>query len=429
MIRTLTTAALAERAASPRHAIVDVRPSAAYNGWTLRGEARGGHIPGARSLPLEWTEYLDFVEAFEDKQLDPTQPVTVYGYDGAEARAMAEKLERLGFRDIHVYDAFLAEWAGDPARPLERLERYRQLVPAAWLHALLEGEPVEHPPQREWVVCHAHFDNPADYARGHIPGALSLDTNTLESPETWNRRTPAELEATLLGLGIQRHTTVILYGRFSHPTYAQPQPGQSAGQLAAMRCALIMLYAGVEDVRVLDGGIHAWEQAGHPLSTEPHAPRPANEFGAEIPGRPEYVIDMPEARALLEAADGDLVAMTSWAEFIGEVSGYHYIEKKGRIPGAVFGDCGTDAYHMENTRNLDHTIREAGEVARRWAGAGITPDRRIAFYCGTGWRASEAFMNAYLMGWPRVAIYDGGWYEWSADPANPIGTGVPGESR
>ena len=45
-------------------------------------------------------------------------------------------------------------------------------------------------------------------------------------------------------------------------------------------------------------------------------------------------------------------------------------------------------------------------------------------YCGTGWRGSEAFFNAWLMGWPRVAVYDGGWFEWSRDPANPVETGA-----
>ncbi len=34
----------------------------------------------------------------------------------------------------------------------------------------------------------------------------------------------------------------------------------------------------------------------------------------------------------------------------------------------------------------------------------------------TGWRASETFMYARAMGWPHVAVYDGGWYEWSSNP-------------
>jgi thiosulfate/3-mercaptopyruvate sulfurtransferase len=415
----ISTAALAERLADPAHTVIDVRPLAAFNGWPLAGEARGGHLPGALSLPLPWTRYLDWVEAVETKGLATGRPVTLYGYTGEDARAMAGKLGRLGFGQVDVYDAFLEAWVADPGRPLQRLERYRQLVHPAWLKGRLDGAggPV--------VLCHAHFDNPGDYELGHIPGALALDTNTLESPEDWNRRAPAELEAALLALGIRHDTTVVLYGRYSHPTYEQPEPGQSAGLLAAMRCALLMLYAGVADVRVLNGGIHSWEEAGYALSTEATRPAPASDFGRAIPAHPEYVVEATDARRLIAAPDGELVSVRSWREFIGEVSGYHYVEKKGRIPGAIFGNCGSDAYHMENYRNLDHTMRAFPEVAALWAEAGITPDKHIAFYCGTGWRASEAFMNAYLMGWPRISIYDEGWYGWSLDPANPIETGVP----
>jgi molybdopterin synthase sulfurtransferase len=28
------------------------------------------------------------------------------------------------------------------------------------------------------------------------------------------------------------------------------------------------------------------------------------------------------------------------------------------------------------------------------------------------------------MGWPRVSVYDGGWFEWSNDPDNPFETGI-----
>lgn len=67
----------------------------------------------------------------------------------------------------------------------------------------------------------------------------------------------------------------------------------------------------------------------------------------------------------------------------------------------------------------------ADEITRNWRAWGITPDKRVVFYCGTGWRASEAFFYAYLMGWPRLAVYDGGWYEWSQDASNPTAQGVP----
>jgi len=184
----------------------------------------------------------------------------------------------------------------------------------------------------------------------------------------------------------------------------------------------------VEDIRILNGGITSWESEGYELSTEQHEPTPVDDFGATIPAHPEYMIDTPEAKQLLASDKGELVSIRSWEEFIGNRSGYHYIEQKGRIPGAIFGNCGSDAYHMENYRNFDHTMREYQEVASAWKEGGITPDKHVAFYCGTGWRGSEAFINAWLMDWPKISVYDGGWFEWCNDPENPIEIGTPEET-
>ncbi len=424
-IAPVSTQALAEQVNDPTHEILDVRPIAAYNGWPLRGEPRSGHVPGAKSLPLQWTQYMDWVEVLDEKNLSAETPVTVYGYTPEDAEEMAAKLDRLGFESLSVYSDFPKEWSPDPNRPLRRLERYQQLVYPEWVRDLISGKCPDGVADDNYVLCHTHFDYPQDYHDGHIPGAVPLNTNELESTDTWNRRPPDELKAALESLGIRQDTTVVLYGRFSYPTYDQDYPAQSAGHLGAMRCAALMLYAGVEDVKILNGGINTWESAGYEISTEPVDPEPVEDFGAEVPGRPEYMLDLTEARALLETDDGDLVSVRSWAEFIGERSGYHYIDKTGRIPGAVFGNCGSDAYHMENYRNFDYTTREFPEIAAQWAEKGITPDRHIAFYCGTGWRGSEAFMNAYLMGWPNISVYDGGWHEWSNHPGTNIETGVP----
>ena len=405
--------------------VVDVRPIDAYNGWPLQGEARAGHIPGARTLPFKWSSYLDWIEIVRSKGLVPERPVVVYGYEPEHADAVAGRFRDAGFADVRVYHGFLDEWITDPDLPLDRLPRYRHLVPAAWVKELIGGG---RPPEYDgagFVVGHTHYRNPADYDEGHLPGAVSLDTLLLESPETWNRRSPDEVREALLGLGITADTTVVLYGRFSFPDNSDPFPGSSAGQLAAFRCAFIMLWAGVRNVRILNGGMQSWQDAGYETTTKRVQTIPAADFGVEVPNHPELAVDLDGAREILASPEANLVSVRSWPEYIGKVSGYNYIEKTGRIPGSVFGNCGSDAYHMENYRNLDHTTREYGEVVRIWEEAEVTPDKRNAFYCGTGWRGSEAFFNAWLLDWPRVALYDGGWFEWSADPANPIETGEP----
>jgi 3-mercaptopyruvate sulfurtransferase SseA len=166
---------------------------------------------------------------------------------------------------------------------------------------------------------------------------MYLDTNRLENPVDWNRRTPDELHEAVRALGITHDTTVILYGRDTEGDANEKWPGRRAGQIAASRAALILRYAGVDDVRLLDGGYDAWVKAGNLLETVLREPVPVASFGVQIPQRPD-----------------------------------------------------------------------------------------LAFYCGTGWRASETWFYAYLMGWDRIAVYDGGWFEWSRDPAsNPIEVGEP----
>jgi thiosulfate/3-mercaptopyruvate sulfurtransferase len=404
---------------------IDVRSVDSYNGWRLDGEPRGGHIPGARSLPAKWLSYLDWPDVVISKGLDPEHRLVLYGSDNAASERTADHFTRAGYGDVRIYPGFVPEWCAADDLPLEQMARYRQLVPPEWLDDLLSSGSAPEYDNTRAVVCHCHYRNRDDYEQGHIPGSIELDTNSLESTDTWNRRPGDELTEALEQAGITRDTTVIVYGRFSHPTYDDPYPGSSAGHLGAIRCALIMMYAGVEDVRVLNGGLQSWLDAGSGTTQEETARQPVESFGAEVPVRPELFVDTPEAKEILRAPEANLVSVRSWREFVGQVSGYHYIEKKGRIPGAVFGNCGSDAYHMENYRNVDHTTREYPEMRQLWSEAGITPDKRNVFYCGTGWRGSEAFLNAWLMGWPDIAVYDGGWYEWSSDESNPCETGTP----
>jgi len=403
--------------------LIDTRPVDAYNGWRERGEKRGGHIKGAKSLPAKWANYIDWIEIVRSKGIKPEHTLILYGYDAAETEKVASVFQKAGYEKIKLYNGFLEEYAADESLPMERLQRYRQLVSAPWLKQLLDTGSAPEYDNDKFVVCHGHYRNRGDYEKGHIPGAIDIDSLALESEITWNRRTPEELKAALEAHGITHDTTVILYGRFSAPNNDDPFPGSAAGHLGSIRCAFIMLYAGVKDVRILNGGLQSWEDAGFEISTEETPKKPVQDFGVSIPQQPDLAVDLEEAQQITRDPDRNLVSMRSWREIIGEVSGYNYIEKKGRIPGSVWGDNGSDAYHMENYRNLDHTMREFHETEEKWKKLGITPDKHNAFYCGTGWRGSEAFFNAWLMGWPRVSVFDGGWFEWSNNNL-PFETGI-----
>jgi thiosulfate/3-mercaptopyruvate sulfurtransferase len=428
---TISTTELRDRLRDPELTIIDSRPLTAYNGWRLDGEARGGHIPGAVPFPSAWLTSVDGPEIrriLDEKGVVAGRDVVVYGARDDAADAVAEALATLGIEGVRVYADGFPTWAADADLPVDRLPKYDRLVHIDWLRDVLAGERPEAAPDGRFLLFHVNFGVPEEYAEGHIPGALYLDTNSLEDPADWNRRSPQAIDAAVRALGITHDTTVVVYGRDTEGDANEKWPGRRAGQIAATRALMILRYAGVDDVRLLDGGYDWWVRTGHPLETELREPTPVASFGVTIPLRPEVIVDIDEAKQIIADPEGAaLVSIRTWREHIGNVSGYNYIGPAGRIKGDVWGNCGTDAYHMQHYRNVDNTMRAYPEIAANWAEAGITADKWVAFYCGTGWRASETWFYAYLQDWPRVAVYDGGWFEWSQDPINnPIEIGEPG---
>ena len=430
---TISITELRDRIDDPTLTIVDVRPLTAYNGWRLDGEARGGHIPGARSFPAAWLRSVDEAEIdrlLDEKGVVAGRDIVIYGHGEEDVAAVAARLHHLGIDTVRSLEGGSRAWAADPELPLDKLAHHDKLVHIDWLREVLDGGRPEAAPDGAFRLFHVNFGVPEEYAEGHIPGAFYLDTNWLENPVDWNRRSPAEIDAALRRLGITRDTTVVLYGRDTEGHANEKWPGRRAGQIAATRALMILRYAGVDDVRLLDGGYDWWVRAGNPLELIVREPEPVEAFGATVPLRPEVIVDIDEAKQIIADPDGAaLVSVRTWREHIGQVSGYNYIGPAGRIKGDVWGNCGTDAYHMQHYRNVDNTMRAYPEITANWAEAGITPDKWVAFYCGTGWRASETWFYAYLQDWQRIAVYDGGWFEWSQDPhSNPIEIGEPLEA-
>jgi len=384
MAHSLTLTELQQQQGS----IIDTRASAFSNGWPQTLNGPSGHEPAALNLSANWLGAMNAsqLKAWASQhQLTPTTPVALYGSD-SDNQAVKARLAQAGFSQVTL----LSDALKTPDR-LQRLAHFEQLVYPQWLHQLQQGKPVTAAPAGEWKVIEAAWGAPKFYLLSHIPGAGYIDTNEVESEPLWNKVSDADLKAMLAKHGIRHDTTVILYGRDVY---------------AAARVAQIMLYAGVKDVRLLDGVWKAWD--------------------APIPGQPQLMLNTDQARGLLHRTDASLVSIRSWPEFTGVTSGYSYIKPKGEIAGARWGHAGSDSTHMEDFHNPDGTMRTADDIAAMWKQWNILPDQQVAFYCGTGWRASETFMYARAMGWKNVGVYDGGWYEWSSNPQNPVATGERG---
>lgn len=405
--------------------VVDTRLNDAFNGWRLDGISRGGHIKGAVDFSANWLRVKGddsaavLGETLVNKGLSPNKQVILYDANGQDARQVADYLRQQGFAQLSVYD--LKSWADDTSLPMERYPNYQLIVPASIVKALLDGQRPETFEQAQTVkIVEASWgEEKTSYSKGHVPTAFHINTDDIEPPTTeppmmWLLADDATLQKVAVKYGFTKDDTVIV-------TSEEP--------LAAYRVATVLRYIGVRDVRVLNGGLSAWVQAGYSLETASNSPQAVADFGAPVPGRPDVFDTMDEVRAGLKNPERfTLVDNRTWDEFVGKSSGYSYHDKKGRIPGAVFGYAGkTNSYALDYFRNPDKTMRNAQEILELWRGQGIDFNKHLSFMCGSGWRVAEVYTYADVMGLKDISIFSDGWIGWSNNPDNPTISGEPGQ--
>lgn len=388
--------------------VIDCRSSNQFNGWPGKNASRGGHFPGAVNLDSQWLTLLDdtqLEQLITSKQLQKNKPTFLYCEDNAR-QSLSIALKKQGFKKIDAIEQPLNQ----ATEKLVALPNFKQLVSAQWLNNVINGNKPLYGPEKDYKLVEVQWGPALKYLAAHIPGALYLNTNDLETEPWWNRVSDQKIAELLEKLGIRYDTTVILYGR---------------NNMAAARAANIMMYAGVDDVRLLNGGWRAWVDAG--LATEPFMNNNTEQvkFGKTIPVNPHYIIDVPQAKGLLakDPNQHSLVSIRSWDEYTGKTSGYNYIKPTGRITGAKWGHAGTDSNNVADFLNPDGTMKSEDDIKQLWQNWNIKQDQEVAFYCGTGWRASEVFFYTYVMGWKNISVFDGGWYEWSGDKNNSTQTG------
>ena len=400
------------------YVIVDTRSDEEYNGWVIDENIPQGHIKGAVSFSQSWLEGLsndDQQKLLDETGITKDKKVLIYSNYGGESASLVEKLTGLGYEE--VLNVSIKEISENPnlsaTVEFEHMKNYQMFVYPQWLKDLVDGKNPDAYDGREYIIIDTNYKTFEEYKKGHIPTAIYADTCEVECPPLWNLVSPETFKAFFKKTGITKDTLVIL-------TSDEP--------MASGRLAAAFMYAGVEDVRILNGGNQAWRQAGLEMETGENNWEEGEDFGAEIPVHPEYNIDMEAAREILADPNGRLVAVVCWDEYTGENNGgYSYFDEKGRIPGSVFGYGGVDAYHSEDFLDSDWTMRSYTEMEKIWAEWDIKPENRSAFFCATGWRGALAFFETYAMGWDNVSVFDGGFYEWSRNPENPIATGDPRE--
>ena len=290
---------------------------------------------------------------------------------------------------------------------IEIVAKNKIYVSANWINGLLAGKLEE---SADYIILECSWgEESLNYKKGHIKGAYHLNTDMIEDDITWNLRTAKEIEEVLKKYGISKDTTVICYS-------------DSAMATADDRVAFALLWAGVENVKCLNGGLEIWKSNNLPLEKGSNKPLYANiDFGADVPVHPEYIISTDTVRKKLETDKNfRLVSIRSRNEFLGKTSGYPYIEKAGEPKGAVWGHDTDDGSY----NNEDKSIVGIEKLKEYLAESKSSFENEVVFYCGTGWRAAVPFLIAYENNY-ITKLYDGGWHEWLQTPDNPVQLGDP----
>ncbi len=240
------------------------------------------------------------------------------------------------------------------------------------------------------------------YRAGHIPGAVfaHLDRDLSGAKTGRNGRhplpAPADFCGTLSRWGIGPGVEVVVYDQ-----------GDS---MMASRLWWLLRYYGHDAVRVLDGGLAAWEAEGRMLAVGEEARAPVVFAGAAQPG---WVVETEELLARwMNAADRVVIDARAPERYRGEVEPIDPVA--GRIPGAV---------NQPYKANVDSSGRFLAPEAL-WARyhellGELAPEQAVA-YCGSGVSGAHDVLAMTIAGLPGARLYPGSWSEWCSDPARPV---------
>ena len=235
--------------------------------------------------------------------------------------------------------------------------------------------------------------------RPKIPGALSVhlatDFSGRPTPAAGRRPLPdvSDLQAKARAWGIRGDSIVVVY--------------DNSGGAQACRAWWTLRWAGLANVRVLDGGYGAWIATGRPSSNRvaTHAAL-AGDVVLTSGGMP--TIDAEEAAAL--ATQSRLLDARPRAAYAGDPAK----AGTGHIPGAIHAAAGDNI--------ADGKFKSNDELRARFSTLGADGSRKIGVYCGSGNAAAHAIAAMSAAGL-EAALYVGSWSAWSADPSRPVATG------
>lgn len=253
-----------------------------------------------------------------------------------------------------------------------------------------------------WHMPDTGRDASAEFGQGHIPGAVFLSLVDLvdnASPIDNTLPSAEKFAARMQSLGLGDGNRIVLYD-------------DSAIRSAARGWFMFTLF-GAPEVAILDGGLAKWKLEGRPLAKGPETPRQSH-FTAlsdvkKLRSRADVLRNLAERGEQLVDARGP-------GRFTGEEPEPRPGMASGHVPGARNVPYGS-------LFNADGTYKDESALKAAITGAGVDLAKPLVTSCGSGMTACVLAFALHRIGKDEVALYDGSWSEWGADPETPKALG------
>lgn len=382
---------------------IDIRNSDSFNGWKLNGEKLSGHIKSAINFPFSYFKNEEKIfNNFSFSTLNKNQNIIICYTKENEFLEIFNYLKSKNF--INIYKLNMVNIKKNHQYYLEYYKNYKLLVPPKF--AYLQSK------KSLFKIFHVGFGEELKTSeKGHLNGSVYINTDQLEPPPNWTIGSTEVLLKFIEKYNLSITDKLII---------------TAWNQMASFRVALIFMYMGFKDVRVLNGGLEFYEKNNFPLFHNKNKLSNSIINHENLNLNHKLIISTERLKKLLPQKNFTLVDNRTWIEHIGESSGYSYSNKKARIPGSIYGYAGYNGpQSLDYYRNSDNTMKSKKEVMLLFKNSKINLHNQLTFMCGSGWRAAEVFFYMKVLGFKNISVYSDGFINWSKDPKNPVERGIP----